>query len=663
MRATRQKSQFTVPGESFASLLANFAGSARGRDERELYRQFCESMRKWLGATGVLCATAITAEEFRVVEAEGWQADPSTDGRIMLGRIPIVREAAESLKAAWDNEVAALDFNAGDPIRAGAIVAAPLVGEKGRPGIALAFRCDPGAAFTEKQANEFAAFATLAGSLVQNATMFRWIERSKKQWIQDFDAITDFIVVHDAQNCLLRLNRALAEFLGRSPAELVGAPMSALRGLAARGDAGACPYCSGDADPSGERLLIAQGRSYLISTSQVRESAQDAGRTIHVLKDMTGQREAERRYRELFDSIQEGLFFCNLDGRILEINHALVEMLGLNRGSELRGRSLGCLVPTARRPALDSALESARVGQPIWNLELPLRRTDGGIRQYSLNLSPMRDETGKARGIVGSVADITDASVLRAKLVQAGKMAAMGQLVAGVAHEVNNPLAAILGFSQLLLENPEIPGSVREELVVIQQEAQRTKSIVENLLRFARPAPVQSEPVDVNAVVLQVLQLRGRDLGKHEVDVILHLDESLAGVAGDAQQLQQVFLNILNNAFDAVREAPRHGRILIETSQNESGVEIVFQDNGPGIADTDSVFDPFYSTKEAGEGTGLGLSICHGIVQAHGGEIFCANNADGFGCAFHVRLPLAAKPEEIAPADMDSEHSASGARN
>jgi two-component system NtrC family sensor kinase len=275
----------------------------------------------------------------------------------------------------------------------------------------------------------------------------------------------------------------------------------------------------------------------------------------------------------------------------------------------------------------------------------------------------MRDETGKARGIVGSVADITDASVLRAKLMQAGKMAAMGQLVAGVAHEVNNPLAAILGFSQLLLENPEIPESVREELVVIQQEAQRTKSIVENLLRFARPAPVQSEPVDVNAVVLQVLQLRGRDLGKHEVDVILHLDESLAGVAGDAQQLQQVFLNILNNAFDAVREAPRQGRILIETSQNESGVEIVFQDNGPGIADTDSVFDPFYSTKEAGEGTGLGLSICHGIVQAHGGEIFCANNADGFGCAFHVRLPLAAKPEEIAPADMDSEHSASGARN
>ena len=107
------------------------------------------------------------------------------------------------------------------------------------------------------------------------------------------------------------------------------------------------------------------------------------------------------------------------------------------------------------------------------------------------------------------------------------------------------------------------------------------------------------------------------------------MDENVSGVVGDAQQLQQVFLNILNNAFDAVREAPRRGRIEIETSQKDSGVEIVFRDNGPGIADTDSVFDPFYSTKETGKGTGLGLSICYGIVQAHGGEIFCANNADG----------------------------------
>jgi two-component system, NtrC family, sensor kinase len=663
MPATNQKPPVTKREDSFASLLAKFAGSVRGRDEAGLYRQFCESMRAWLGASAVFCADAITEEEYRVVEADGCQAESLRDARLLLGQIRAIRDAADSLQAGWDNEFSAAGFPAEKLVPASAILVAPLVREKGKAGIAVAFHRDAGAAFTESQANEFSAFATLAGSLLQNATLFSWIERSKKQWIQDFDAITDLIAVHDTQNCLIRLNRALAEFCGKPPAELVGVPMSALRNLAAPGDAGACPFCSGAEEAPGERLFIAQGRSYLVSTSRVRKSAQDAGRTIHVLKDMTGQREAERRYRELFEGIQEGLFFCDLDGRILEINRALVEMLGLERGSELRGRLLGFLVPAARRREMESALESARAGQQIWNLELPLRRTDGGARQFSLNLSPMRDETGGVRGIVGSVADVTDASVLRAKLMQAGKMAAVGQLVAGVAHEVNNPLAAILGFSQLLLENPEIPESAREELGLILLEAQRTKSIVVNLLQFARPAAVPSEVVNVNDVLRQTLRLRVRDFGAHEVDVFLSLEENLPAVAGDAQQLQQVFLNILNNAFDAVREGPRRGRIEIETLQKASGVELIFRDNGPGIADTDSVFDPFYSTKEAGKGTGLGLSICYGIVQAHGGEIFCVNNADGAGCAFHVRLPLAAISEEVERADAASEHSASAARN
>jgi two-component system, NtrC family, sensor kinase len=661
--ATSQKSRVTTCEDSFASLLAKFAGSVRGRDEAGLYRQFCESMRAWLGASGVMCVAAITEEEYRVVEADGRDAESLRDARILLGQIPVIRDAADSLKAGWDNEFSAARYPVEAMAGASAIVVAPLIREKGKPGIALAFHSDAGAAFTESQANEFSAFAALAGSLVQNAALLSWIERSKKQWIQDFDAITDLIAVHDAQNCLLRLNRALAELCGRSPAELVGAPMSALRNLAAPGDASACPFCSGDAEASGERLLIAQGRSYLVSTSRVHESAQDSGRTIHVLKDMTSQREAERRYRELFEGIQEGLFFCDLDGRILEINHALVEMLGLERGAELRGRLLGFLVPAARRREIETALESARAGQQIWNLELPLRRSDGGARQFSLNFSPMRDETGGVRGIVGSVADVTDASVLRAKLMQAGKMAAVGQLVAGVAHEVNNPLAAILGFSQLLLENPEIPESAREELGLILLEAQRTKSIVVNLLQFARPAAVPSDAVDVNDVLRQTLRSRVGGFGGPEVDVFLSLEENLAAVVGDAQQLQQVFLNILNNAFDAVREAPRRGRIEIETLQKESGVEIIFRDNGLGIADTDSVFDPFYSTKETGKGTGLGLSICYGLVQAHGGEIFCANNADGAGCAFHVRLPQAAISEEVERSDVAPEHSASGARN
>ncbi|MGO9642491.1 MAG: PAS domain S-box protein [Candidatus Acidiferrales bacterium] len=598
-------------------------------------------MKRWLGASGVLCAEAITAEEFRVVEADGRAAEATRGERLLLGRLSVVRDAIRAQRAAWGNGTASEFSPASGLFRARAIVAAPMVREKGSAGIALAFHSDARLTFSEAQADEFAAFATLAGSLVQNAKLLSWIEQSKKQWVQDFDAITDLIAVHDSRNSLLRLNRGLANFFGKSPAELVGAPMSSLNGLGARCEGGECPFCAADGGSDGGCLLIAQGRSYLISTSHVPENGQERGRTIHVLKDMTGQREAERRYRELFESIQEGLFSSDLEGRILEVNQAFVEMFGLRRRSELRGRPVECLIPAMRRSTLTAAIESTRMGQQIWNLELPLRRSDGSTRQYSVNLSPMRDEEGNVRGIVGSVADVTEASVLRAKLMQAGKMAAVGQLVAGVAHEVNNPLAAIFGFSKLLLENPAIPKSAQEELELIHLEAQRMKSIVENLLQFARPIPVQSETVDVGNVARQALQLRDHDFKTHGVDVVLRLDENLPSVAGDAQQLLQVFLNILNNAFDAVRETERRGRMEIEASHKDSSVEIVFRDNGPGIADTDSVFDPFYSTKEAGKGTGLGLSICYGIVQAHGGEIFCENNGSGIGCAFHVHLPAA----------------------
>jgi len=322
--ATNDNSPIANPEDSFASLLARFANSARGKDKAGLYREFCRSMKHWLGASGVVCAEAISADEFRVLEVSGRPPDSAGPGRLPLGRLPVVHDALRSQKAAWVNDLSAPISSGDELLHARAIVAAPFGGEEGRVGIALAFHRDAGSAFSEAQANEFSAVATLAGSLVQNAALLSWIERSKKQWVQDFDAITDLIAVHDARNCLLRLNRTLASFFGKSPAELVGSPMSSLDGLGARCDAAACPLCSADEGRGAERLLIARGRSYLLTTSHVQESAQAAARTIHVLKDMTGQRDAERRYRELFESIQEGLFFSDLDGRILEINRAFV---------------------------------------------------------------------------------------------------------------------------------------------------------------------------------------------------------------------------------------------------------------------------------------------------------------------------------------------------
>ena len=152
--------------------------------------------------------------------------------------------------------------------------------------------------------------------------------------------------------------------------------------------------------------------------------------------------------------------------------------------------------------------------------------------------------------------------------------------------------------------------------------------------------PPQRLAVQLNAVLRRTLQLRAYDFHSHGVEVVERFDESLPEIVGDSHQLQQVFLNILNNAYDAVRETGRAPRIDVTTSRTESAVEVSFRDNGIGIAFPDRIFDPFFTTKEVGKGTGLGLSICYGIVHEHGGEILCHNNQDSEGATFVVRLPL-----------------------
>jgi two-component system NtrC family sensor kinase len=174
---------------------------------------------------------------------------------------------------------------------------------------------------------------------------------------------------------------------------------------------------------------------------------------------------------------------------------------------------------------------------------------------------------------------------------------------------------------------------------VILQEAQRTKQIVQNLLSFARQMPPQRSGVQLNSILRRTVQLRSYDFNSHGVDIVEHLDEGLPEVMGDAHQLQQVFLNILNNAYDAVHEVGRPARIEITSTRAGSAVEVSFSDNGNGISFPDKIFDPFFTTKEVGKGTGLGLSICYGILKEHGGEILCHNNSDRPGATFVVRLP------------------------
>jgi len=610
------------------------------------------------------------------------------------------------------------------------------------------------------------ALAGHASIALENACLFTRMQHANRHWLEIFDAISDFIVVHDEQHNILRVNRSLADFVGIAPDQLIGINMRALDVLTTGASPHSCPFCR-SGEGLDEYVHPVLERTYLISTSRIHAASSTQLQTVHVLKDITDRREAERRYRELFDNVQEGIYISTPQGRFVEVNDALVRILGyssrdevlqldiptqvyfsperreelsalLKDGGEMRnhqeilrrkdgspvhvfmncfamrdpagnilqhrglmldvsglhhsqtelqkerdfsskilnhtqslilvtdteglisyanrrwsglgfqqnqilGHPLPDLCALPRRAALREALADVARGQQVDNFDLPLVRGDGVSAQFSVNFSPIIGEDGRVGSIVVVMTDVTDSAMLRAKLMHAEKMAAVGQLVSGVAHEVNNPLTAILGFTDLLMENPELPESARRDLRVILQEAQRTKQIVQNLLSFARQMPPRRQPVQLNSIVQRTVHLRSYDFMSHGIQVIERLDESLPEVVGDSHQLQQVFLNILNNAYDAVRETTRAARIEIMSALSNAFVEVSFRDNGIGIADPERIFDPFFTTKDVGKGTGLGLSICYGIVREHGGEIVCHNNPDSEGATFIVRLPVASE--------------------
>jgi signal transduction histidine kinase len=253
-------------------------------------------------------------------------------------------------------------------------------------------------------------------------------------------------------------------------------------------------------------------------------------------------------------------------------------------------------------------------------------------------------DTDRARLLARSEQSLANLQRLQAQLVQTEKLVSLGQLAAGAAHEINNPLAAILGFSDLLADDATLSEKARATAGKIRDQARRTKTLVANLLSFARQVPPERTLLDINTVVTNAVQLRALDLRSARSRVELQLESVLPGVRGDGNQLLQVFFNIINNAIDAM-EAANGGVLTIKTQRDRGNVVILFSDTGPGIKDPQRVFDPFYTTKPVGKGTGLGLSICFGIVQEHAGKILCYNSQSG-GAVFRVELPavLAAFP-------------------
>jgi two-component system NtrC family sensor kinase len=232
------------------------------------------------------------------------------------------------------------------------------------------------------------------------------------------------------------------------------------------------------------------------------------------------------------------------------------------------------------------------------------------------------------------------------QLLQSEKMSAIGQLISGVAHELNNPLTAILGYAQLL-QGSRLDDRSAEYVTKLFKQAQRTHRVVQNLLSFARQHKPQKQEVDLRRVLEETLTLSEYDLKVNNITLKREIPKALPAVTGDSHQLEQVFLNIINNAIDAMGEGRGRGSLKVRVAQKDSFVCVEFEDNGPGIKDPGKIFDPFFTTKLVGKGTGLGLSICYGIVKEHLGEISARNLPEG-GATIEVRLPAS---EKLASSD------------
>lgn len=668
----------------------------------------------------------------------------------------------------------------------------------------------------------------LVGLTVQNITLIENGATARRQWLDTFDSIDDLIVVHSLDGRIVRANRSLAWHLGVDPDLIEG---QSLRDLLKQGSVPwkNCPYCEGAAGKA-EETDTTFGGHFLVTNSPFHDSAGNRLGTIHVLKDFTERRQAENKFRSLFERVQEGIFISTPDGRFNDFNDAFMRIVGYEDREELRQVDIArtLYVDPADRLRLRRLLQEC--GE-VTDFEFQFRRRDGEIRTAHESSFVTRDDSGAIVAYQGFVLDVTDrkqaemeirrrnrellalnaiaetlsqtsalhdvlarailkiaelfnadlgavylldeptrvlkriasvghrsefarsfppievsASLLeqirqaratllpgsslvlpeifremqrqegvqvsqiavlwakdriigavvissremrdfssaelnllaavgnqvgatvdksvlleetreayqslrlaQAQLLQSEKMAAVGQLISGVAHELNNPLTAILGYTQLLKSEAIANTRGSDYLEKLNKQAQRTHRIVQNLLSFSRQQKPERTSVQVNQILDDTLTLREYDVKANLVRIHREFDPNLPAISGDFHQLQQVFLNIMNNAVDAAAEKGDAGEIWIRTRTEGNRLCVEFTDNGAGVRDPHRVFDPFYTTKPVGKGTGLGLSICYGIIKEHGGEVQ-VRNSPPLGATFTIHMPISAAPAHPAEA-------------
>ncbi len=500
------------------------------------------------------------------------------------------------------------------------------------------------------QSGEVVGISTLARDVTE--------EREKeRRFTELFETLQEGVYFSTPEGKLLDANPALVTMLGYSSKE----ELLALQPAELNFDRDQGAVLGRGADDRGgvrtREITLRRKDGTAVTCQDTSRAVWDtAGKIIRyqgTLVDVTERREMERKLRQqeefqryLLESFPDLILVIDLEERYSFVSSRIRDVLGY-KPEDLLGKTVDELQDlTSEFLGLYRDLVSGR--KRFGFCEYGARHRDGSWRTMRASASPLFDAENRLSGVIVSVRDITVEKKLEQQIIQSERLAAMGQMIGGFAHELNNPLTTILGVAELLQEG-ESSETARKQLNMLQQQARRAADIVQNLLYFSRPPAPGKSRINISELVERILHLQAYSLRKSNITVDFLPDKSLPPVSGDPHQLMQVFLNLILNGEQAIREVRDRGTLRIRLALGENSVLVSFEDDGPGIPPEvlPNIFDPFYTTKRPGRGTGLGLSIAKAILKEHAGNVEVAS-APGGGAVFTVKLP-AAGPETAPP--------------
>jgi PAS domain S-box-containing protein len=392
-------------------------------------------------------------------------------------------------------------------------------------------------------------------------------------------------------------------------------------------------------------LLKANGSEFPgeLSTSVLKDASGNQVGHITIARDITKRKQAEELFKTLANSSPVGIYIVQ-DGKFQLANPQFQKLTGYTEDELVGTDSLALVLAQDRHMVREKAVKMLK-GEHSFPYQFRVVNKTGETRWVMETVTSIQYRGRQAT--LGNYIDVTERKQaeeerreLEQKAYLASRLASVGEMASGIAHEINNPLTAVIGFAQLLMD-ANLPDEVKEDIGVIYEEAQRAAGVAKNLLTFARKHPPVKQLTNINSIIDGVLKLRTYEQKVNNIKVNTRFTPKLPEVMADYSQLEQVFINIIINAETAMLEANKGGTLSITTQRVNDTIRALFTDDGPGITkeNLEHVFDPFFTTKEVGKGTGLGLSVCHGIVVEHGGRIY-ARSKSGKGATFVVELPI-----------------------